>query len=412
MEKIFKKAAKNTFFLTSSQVISRIVGFAFFIFLARSLGVENFGVYVFTISLMYNFIPVADFGLERLVLRDVSRDHSRENEYLAKLIPLRFLLSLAAYVLCLVLGYLLKLNSAQIIYLAVFGLSLFPVNFVYLIISILNAKEKMQYMAGTGLATILLTAILGIIVISEKLNLFWLFFSYPVACFLVGIYFIFLTKRLRLKLGWKIDLSLWGKSLSESWVFAVFTILAVFYLRATLIMTKTFLGSEEAGIYGSVYKFVEAGILLPQSLALALFPLSSRLSTGSPKKLANLYLKGLGVLFLLSLPVAAILILFSRQIVLLAYGVSYLRAVEILPILGISLILFFVNSLPGNIIQNSDKVRNFLPLSILIFMFVYILGFLAIPNYGLAGAAWVVIGGEAFGFTVSNLFVYRLLKHA
>ena len=37
---------------------------------------------------------MADFGLERLVLRDISRDHQKANYYLARLLPLRLLLSL------------------------------------------------------------------------------------------------------------------------------------------------------------------------------------------------------------------------------------------------------------------------------------------------------------------------------
>ncbi len=61
------KVAKNTLFLSASQVTARLIGFFYFIFLARFLGVATFGIYNFTLAFVYNFVPVADFGLERFV---------------------------------------------------------------------------------------------------------------------------------------------------------------------------------------------------------------------------------------------------------------------------------------------------------------------------------------------------------
>src|SRR4030042_6088128 len=95
------KIAKNTIFLSVAQIVGRLIGFFYFLLLARFLGVATFGVYNFTIAFVYNFIPVADFGLERLVLRDISRTPGTAGFYLARLLPLRLFLSLGAYLLVL-----------------------------------------------------------------------------------------------------------------------------------------------------------------------------------------------------------------------------------------------------------------------------------------------------------------------
>ena len=87
--KIMHKIAKNTFFLSTAQMAGRIIGFFYFLLLARFLGVATFGIYNFTIAFVYNFIPVADFGIERLVLRDISRDRDKTAYYLSRLLPLR-----------------------------------------------------------------------------------------------------------------------------------------------------------------------------------------------------------------------------------------------------------------------------------------------------------------------------------
>ncbi|MDD5638515.1 MAG: oligosaccharide flippase family protein, partial [Candidatus Pacebacteria bacterium] len=68
-----KKIAKNGFYLVLGQVISRLIGFFYFIFLARALSVENFGIYAWVLGFVYNFLPVADFGIERYILKNLPR---------------------------------------------------------------------------------------------------------------------------------------------------------------------------------------------------------------------------------------------------------------------------------------------------------------------------------------------------
>lgn len=171
-----------------------------------------------------------------------------------------------------------------------------------------------------------------------------------------------------------------------------------------------FKGDYDVGLYSSVFKFVEALILVPQSLALALFPLTSRLFIDDKKKLRDLYLKSLTTLFLIALPVASVFIIFPDLIISLAYGSSYLPVVPVLAVLGISLVLFFLNSLPGNIIQNSDEFKRFIPWAILNLVITLIFGLFLIPKYSIVGAAWTVLAGEICGFFINNLFVWRILK--
>jgi len=404
------KIAKNTIFLSSAQIIGRLIGFFYFLFLARSLGVASFGIYNFTLAFVYNFIPVADFGLERLVLRDISRDSGKINFYLSRLIPLRLFLALGAYSLVLILGIALGQSWLQISYLAVFGLFIFPYSFTYLLISFLNAQEKMKYMALAVIFSQVLVFVLGVILVLLKFPLSVIFLAGVGGQLIVALTFLLKAKNWGLPLGWVIDKKFFLKTLSQSWAFAFLLILSVFYLRLSLLMVGFLKGDYFTGLYGSAFKFIEAMILIPQSLALALFPLSSRLLLEDKKRLLKVYQKGLFVLFLFSLPFVLLLGFFPKLIISLAYGVDYLAAAPAMALLGFSLILFFLNSLPGNIIQNSPKFKNFLPWAVLNSLLALLFCFLLIPKYGIAGAAWAVIGGEVVGVLINNLFVWRILK--
>ncbi len=54
----------------------------------------------------------------------------------------------------------------------------------------------------------------------------------------------------------------------------------------------------------------------------------------------------------MSLPFVLVFSLFSKFIIGFAYGSDYLAAAPVLVVLGFALVLFFLNVLPGNIIQN------------------------------------------------------------
>jgi O-antigen/teichoic acid export membrane protein len=407
---MIRKVAENTFFLSAAQITARFLGFLYFIFLARFLGVATFGIYNFTLAFIYNFIPVADFGIERLVLRDISREPGKISFYLARLLPLRLLLSLGAYLLVLILGLILGQSLRQIGYLAVFGLFIFPYSFTYLLSSFLNAQEKMKYMAAAVVGSQVLIFILGVIFVLFKLPLSVIFLAGFLGQLAVTLVFLLKARSWGLPLGWVVDKEFFKKALSSSWAFAFLLILAVFYLRISVILIGLLKGAYLTGLYSSAFKFIEAMILIPQSLALALFPLFSRLFLEDKVRLASIYKKGLGILFLFSLPFALALIFFAKWIIVLAYGQNYLPALISFKILGLSLILFFMNALPGNIILNSPRIKNFLPLAFLNFLIVLIFGLIFIPKYNIVGAAWVVVLGEAAGFIINNLFVYKTLK--
>jgi O-antigen/teichoic acid export membrane protein len=404
------RVAQNTFFLSASHLFARGIGFLYAVFLARFLGVHDFGIYSFTLAFIYPFMQVADFGIERYILRDLSRDPDRSSYYLSNLIPLRIIFAVTALAIAILLGLILGQTSTQIIYFFVFGLALIPYNLIFLFISYLNSQEKMEYYAVANIMQITLTAGLGILSALLRLGLVAIFLSYPLANLILLVFFLVQAKKWKIPLGWNINWAFWKKSLSESWIFAALLIVAVFYLRLSTIMVGVLKGPEATGLYSSASKFVEAMILIPQSLALALFPLFSKLILEDKEKLKSIYKKGLGILFLLSLPFSFALIFGSKIIAGFAYGQEYLPAVPVFIVLGISVIFFFVNALAGTIIQNSSQVKKFLPFAVLNFVALLLFTLILIHRYSIVGAAWAVVAGEIVGLIINNLFVYQILK--
>ena len=405
-----RKIFKNTLFLSGSQIFGRAIGFLYFIFLARSLSVENLGVYAWILGFGYNFYPLADFGIERVVLKHLPRNLKNTNYYLSRLLPLRLVLALVFSFSTIILGSIMGIGWEKISYLAIFSLALLPYNLVQLYSAVENAKENSTTYAKATILGPIIYSLLGILIIRANLSLGWLFFTFAIANILVLADIAVRSKKLKLSKNWKIDVSFWKKILSESWVFALIIGLAVFYIRIPLIMTGVLLNDYWTGIYGSASKFIEAGILIPQSLSLALFPLSSRLLINDKGRLKRIYCQSLGLLLGVSIPIGVIMYFGGKIIIPMVYGIEYANAIPVFSLMGLLIVLFFVNSLPGNIIHNSNKVKKFVPFSFLNFLVALIGCLVLIPKIGVIGGVWAMIIGESFGLVINNIFAFRILN--
>ncbi len=404
-----KKVFKNSLWLSGGQGAARVIGFFYYILLARYLGVAEFGVWNWVLGLGYNFYPLADFGIERYVLKYLPRNPEKKNDYLSRLLPLRLFLAIGSVLLSSVLALVLG-SKTKAVYMLIFGLGLIPHNLIFLYASIKNALEKMHIFGIATIGCSLGYTLTGMLMIHLNLGIGWLFSSFFIGN---GITFLILTSLIRrydLKIKWKWDVNFYKKVLSESWAFGLLLVVAVFYIRISLVLMGVLGNDYQTGIYGSASKFIEAGILFPQSIAIALFPSFSKMFFENKNRLKKTYLKSLPLLFLISIPVFLVMWYGGQYIIPFVYGVEYTPAIPVFKLMGVLMIFFFVNSLADNIIQNSQRVVDFLPWRILNFLVSLTAGIILIPKIGVIGGVWTLIIGEIFGFAVNNLYVAKLLN--
>ena len=62
----------NFLSLTSGEIISKILQIFIFIYLARALGKDDFGIFSFGISFAFIIVIIANFGLSTLLVREIS----------------------------------------------------------------------------------------------------------------------------------------------------------------------------------------------------------------------------------------------------------------------------------------------------------------------------------------------------
>ena len=88
-----KRIFKNTSILFTAQIVNYILAFFYTIYLARYLGVSDFGILTFGISFTTIMGVTADLGLSILAVREIARDKSISSSYTGNLIVIKLVLS-------------------------------------------------------------------------------------------------------------------------------------------------------------------------------------------------------------------------------------------------------------------------------------------------------------------------------
>ena len=83
-----RRIARNTSFLTISQIISFGVSAIYVILVARYLGPQGLGILNFAVALTAIFNVLTNFGLPTLITREVARDRSTASKYAANVVPI------------------------------------------------------------------------------------------------------------------------------------------------------------------------------------------------------------------------------------------------------------------------------------------------------------------------------------
>ena len=405
-----KRIAKNGLYLVLGQIIGRTIGFAYFIFLARNLTVENFGIYAWVLGFVYNFLPVADLGIERYILKNLPRHPNRAQEYFQNLLGLKLVSAGITFLLTIALALIMGLSGEKLASLFIFSLIFLPHNIFHLISSFQNAREEVITGIGGNLFFTILGALMGVGALRLGLGVIWLFITYLAALLITTLGIVIRAKKIGLIIKPKFNIKTMKLVWRECRFFAVLVIMSNFYLRIPLITIGQTMGDYWSGIYGSVSKFLEAGMLIPQAVSLAVAPTFSRLLINNKKKLKKIYYQvGLGMVALSLLP----LIVFTfagHWFINLVYGARYLPAVPALKILALSLPLFFFNFLAANVIENSQKVKKFVPWAASHFLLVFLLAIIMPKKWGIIGGAGSLLVGETLRLAINQRFISKILK--
>lgn len=399
-----KRIFKNTSILFIAQIVNYILAFFYTIYLARYLGVSDFGILTFGISFTTIMGVTADLGLSILAVREIARDKSISSGYTGNLIVIKLILSSITMGLIALFMNLFNYPSQTIQVVYLLGLWMVFTSFTQLFYSVFQAYEKMEYQSiGTILYSILLFS--GVFYgIFSNFSIQWFALIYLIVSGVVLFYTIFIYiarfPRPNLQVNW----NFWKSKLTLALPLSIASIFSTIAFRVDTVLLSLFQGYVVVGLYTAPYKIIEVLLFIPSVYSAVIFPVLSIFHVSSKESFQLIYVKSIKYMIILGLPIAAGVTILSQDIILLLYQSAFSGSVVALQILIWTVPLLLLTTSFGIILISMNKQVLAIRLTFIYMIFNIGVNLVVIPQFSYLGAAVVTVLTELLNFVM--LFYY------
>lgn len=409
-----KKAVSGSLWNFSANIISRAGALIFSIILAKFLLPGRFGVYSLSLSIAMIFLTLGDLGINQTLIKYVSQSISKNKLSIAKayfkyIIRMKFLLTIAVSLILVVFSFIAPriFNNNELffplilssIFIFLFSLETFfeSIFYIYHKTFYLNIKELIYQMARIGL--VLTTFILA----SRSYYVSGVIVSMIIAMFLALLFVIYYSMKLpSFVFDKRINSDDVAIDVREYWKFLLYLTLGgvagIFFSYIDTIVIGLFLDAEFVGYYRAAYTLVFGivGMLIFPQLLLTLF------SESNKKKMSKNFNDIIKYLTIVVVPVFILMCFFSKEIILIVYGVNYLPSSLVLLTLSIMLPLSVYSSTIISLLSSKGRASIFASSIIWATIINIVLNFIII--YLLRSNPENAIVGAAVATVISSIF--------
>ena len=380
--------------------------------IARYLGPNQYGNYIYVSSIIIIFQSVAMLGSDQFIVKDLSIRKYETTDFLKTI----FILRLISGAFCVVVVNLFinytNPNDNIVHILSILMSSSLILQSIY-VLELWCQSQRLNYLtAQHRIISYSVMLVLRILFVWMKLDLlyFGLTFLLDYLFIACAIYSVNIRRTIP-KFG-KFKSSIAVSFAQDAWPFMVTSIFVIIYSKIDLIMVRHYLDAKALGIYS-------IGITIPTYLGAisvvlgsVFAPLVAQSKISSSTKYNILIQNITSVIGISAALIAVLCFIFARPLIDVLYGKTFAESVNIFRIstanilfisLGVAQSLFFLNEKKGGLNQLKRCIVGCLTL--------VILGFITIPRYGINGAALsTVIAFFVTAVGVNMLYSRRLIN--
>jgi O-antigen/teichoic acid export membrane protein/GT2 family glycosyltransferase len=384
-----ERLIKNSIWLFVAEATAKVVGLATQIIAARYLGDEGYGNYSMAFAFSGILVVFVDLGLSIHVGKKVSRSPEQANQYLKSVLGLKKVLVLPIVSALALLVWWMPGGSDVQVVVGSIGLALVLNGFTEMYLSVFRAFEWMHLVCLVLVvqrALFFLTGYLALLMGYQVVPFSMLFL-------VVSALSLFLAKwhmnRRNVDKDNSIDWTLSKKILKDSLPVCGVFLCSYIYFRIDSVLIYFLLGKAETGWYNAAFKWVEVLALLVASIRAGIFPALSRSHLGNDDQFQRIGKEAIRYLILIGLPLTIGTFALAPELVQLLYGDLYAMTVQILQIMSLGFILIFINEFIIYLLLSGDRLGEVLKVVLAGSVLNITLNFLAIPKWGVNGAAAV-----------------------
>ena len=380
------------------------------VFIARMLGIDVLGSYVYAKALTLFIHAIMGLGLVNVVIREIAQKPSATQIIASNSITIRLFVTIpATFIVAYAVSYLLPIDDTtqKIIWLVALidGIG----NTTGLLNGVFLARSQFEYpllITFVRRSLILLAVYFlprngyGIVLIIASFTVIhgftligaWALVNYKVAS-------------LRLRFN-RVE---WARLLRMSLPLTLSNITYATNSRADSVLIGTIHSINDVGIYSAAYNIYLGLVGIINSVALGAFPILSEKAKLSHRQALRLSFQlGLGILFGTSI-IAVVGILLSDWIMLNVYGSELVSATNILRILLVAMIFSSLSRLCQFALISLSLQKLFFWTTFIGTLFNVCVNLALIPRYGYLGATYTTLATE---FIILIISVFFLIRHS
>lgn len=316
---------KNFLALSTIQIANIILPFITLPYLARVLGVSNYGVVFMVYSVMQLLFVLNDYGFNLSATKEVSNhrlDIRKVNEIFSSIISIKIVLLLITFLLLAILGFTVPIISEhREAYFLGFGM---VIGQTFTPIWLFQGMERMKYITIVNLVSKLTFTILIFVVINSSEDYIFVPLLYSIGFTISGFVSIYLAKK---EFGVYFTTPKWfqiKEQLNNSTQYFLSRASIAAYTSGNNFIVGIFLGEYYAGIFGVAEKLYMAMIVVYTPLSDAIYPFMVK------KRNIKLFKKIFIGVILVNLAVITFTYFFSGEIVNIIFGDGYSESAELL----------------------------------------------------------------------------------
>lgn len=399
---------KNMSWLLISQIITSICAFVWTVLMARYLGVEQYGIIGFAISITGILGILDDFGISTHIVRHIANNYESAPKYLGNAIPLKLIFSIIKVVITLIILILFKRNELTITITLLFTIEMIFKSYIVSFNGCFQAFEEGKYQGiGNTLLTIT-TLIFILLTIQTNLGIYGISISYILANLITFIYVYYVLNKHIAKPKYELDIDFCKTITKLSLPFAVTGILYTIYYSIDVIMLTNIVGDYASGIYNATYKLISVLTLFYSVYTAVIFPVMSKFYKNDKKLLLISYEKSIKYLMIIIIPIAVATVCYSSDIIHLIYGHQYEVSSSVLSILIWTVCLLFISGANNTLLNASFKEISVTKIYTIAAVFNVVLNLILIPYLSYNGAAITTVMSDVLIVLIQAHIIFKL----
>ena len=396
---LFRRASSNLIWVTLSDVLAKGATIFATIYLARILGVTEFGVLSLGIAIAGTVWPLVDLGTNGYGIREVARNPASAQTLMSSLNSMRLAASVVVIIATGIIIHLLGFEDskkwtvlATLGYLSAHAISPdwvvrglermsigFAMNSIAAVSFILGTVVFVSGPDDTAIAGLVRSVAFGIGSVA-------------------GILILIRYKNIRYRFTAK--LSDWFALIKQTYHFLINRVATNLGQYIPFFAVSIVLADTDTGLFAAPHRLYIIAVSGMAAITTAVYPILTDLHQKDPEKFRRFQRKLVDYILLLFVPAAGLGVIAPEQLMDLIFGADYLAASSVLTIMLLTLPMLAMRSLFMFTLLSAGHEKYAFPANMAGVAVQLVIAVILVPTIGIEGAAIGMLVGELTSATI------------